>query len=432
MIKTTQNEIESYFDRLWPIPRSLTGNGNRESIKILSEIIPLKTEEVPAGTTCFDWTVPPEWNVKEAWIKDPQGEKIVDFKINNLHLLGYAVPFSGKLSLAELKSHLYSLPEQPDLIPYLTSYYKARWGFCMSHNQLLNLKDGEYQVLIDSELNTTGSMTIADLVLKGESQQEVMLSTYICHPSLANNELSGPLVSAFIYKAIKDIKLRYTYRFVFIPETIGSIYYLSKYGQDLKDKMIAGYVVTTVGDAGNYTYKTSRIKNSLADRAAQLVLSQTEETFNLERFAPHDGSDERQYCSPGFNLPVGSVMRTMYGKYPEYHTSADNKDFLDFSAMEKTVEKYLEIINLIEANFTYLNQNPFCEPQLGKRGLYPTLGSQKEIQSETEAIMWLLNLADGSNDLISICSESGVNYKIMIETAKKLKEHNLLVALNVP
>jgi len=337
-----KNKIEKYFDRLWPITRSLTGNGNRETLKILSEIIDLDIQEIPSGTQCFDWNVPAEWNIKEAWIKDSKGKIIINFSINNLHILGYSEPFQGKLSYPELKSHLYSLPEQPELIPYLTSYYKRRWGFCLSHNQLLELdKDEEYDVFIDSSLNNNGSMTIGEAVIKGQSEKEILFSTYICHPSLASNELSGPLISAFIYSNLKEQKkLKYTYRFIFVPETIGSIYSLSVKGEHWKNNLQAGFVITCIGDDGKFTYKKSRRGNSLPDRVVEMILSQTENDFNIVDFFP-GGSDERQYCSPGFNLPVGSLMRTMYGKYPEYHTSADNKDFISFEAMEKSVLKYL-------------------------------------------------------------------------------------------
>jgi len=336
-------QIEKYFDRLWPINRSLTGNGNRESFKILSEIVDIKLTEVPSGTSCFDWNVPPEWNAKEAWIKNSKGEKIVDFSINNLHLLGYSTPIHEKLSLDELKKNLYSLPDQPELIPYLTSYYKERWGFCLSHNQLESLQEDTYEVFIDSTLDSNGHMTIGEATLKGSSDKEILFSTYICHPSMANNELSGPLVTAFIYQELKKKKnLFYNYRFVFLPETIGSIYYLSQHGEYLKEKLDAGYVINCIGDPGNFTYKRSRRGNSLADRSAEIILNQTEKTFILEDFFPR-GSDERQYCSPGFNLPMGSLMRTRYAMYPEYHTSGDNKDFISFEALQKSVEKYLDI-----------------------------------------------------------------------------------------
>ncbi|MEO8568564.1 MAG: DUF4910 domain-containing protein [Ginsengibacter sp.] len=419
--------IEQYFDRLWPLNRSLTGNGNRETFKILSEIVDLKISEVPSGTECFDWTIPPEWNVKEAWIKDSKGNIIVDFSVNNLHLLSYSEPYSGKLNFEDLKPHIYTLPGQPSLIPYLTSYYKRRWGFCISHNQFLNLdKEDTYEILIDSSLDSNGSMTIGETIIKGTSDKEVLFSTYICHPSLASNELSGPLVSAFIYSKLKELpKLKYTYRFVFLPETIGTIYYLSRHGEYLKNNLDAGFVITCIGDSGKFTYKKSRRGNSLADRATEMVLAQSGEKFTIENFTPR-GSDERQYCSPGFNLPVGSLMRTMYGKYAEYHTSADNKDYISFPAMEQAVFKYLDIIELLERNENYINTLPYCEPQLGKRGLYPTLGSQKETEDSVEAMMWILNLADGSNDLISISEKSGIAVQKLFPIVDKLIEKSIL------
>jgi aminopeptidase-like protein len=403
------SKIEEYFDRLWPITRSLTGNGNRESLQILSEIIPLDIREIPSGSKCFDWTVPPEWNIREAWIKDEHGNEIINFKENNLHILGYSEPFEGELTYDELKDHLYTLPDQPNLIPYLTSYYSRRWGFCLSDNEFQKLdKSAKYQVKIDADLDENGSMTISDLVLKGKSDQEILFTTYICHPSLANNELSGPLVTAFIYDQLKDKDLYYTYRFVFVPETIGSICYLSLNGEHLKEKLVAGFVVTCIGDNGNFTYKKSRRGNALSDRAVNIILNQTEEEYNLLDFSPI-GSEERQYCSPGLNLPVGSLMRTMYGVYPEYHTSADNKDFISFEALEESVKKYLEVVHLMEYNKKYVNQLPNCEPQLGKRGLYPTLGSQKEKTVDLQATIWILNLSDGEHDLIDIIELSKID-----------------------
>lgn len=421
-----KKEIESYFDRLWPLNRSLTGNGNRETLKILSELVDLQVTEVPSGTECFDWRVPPEWNVKEAWIKDNHGKKIIDFANNNLHLLGYSIPVNRKMSLSELKENLYTLPEQPDLIPYFTSYYKERWGFCLSHNQYSSLQDVEYEVLIDSFLDKDGFMTIGDVVLKGSSDLEILISTNICHPSMANDQLSGPLVSAFIYRELKKLDTRfYTYRFVFIPGTIGSIYYLSKHGEHLKQHLDAGFNIVCIGDPGNFTYKRSRRGHSLADRCAEIVLHQTEEKFIIEDFSP-GGHDERQYCSPGFNLPVGCLMRTRHGKFAEYHTSADNKDFISFDAMEKSVKKYLEILNVLENNFNYVNTMPYGEPQLGKRGLYPTVGSQEEIRRVVDAMMWILSLADGTNDLISISERSKIPLRTLIPEVKKLMDSGIV------
>lgn len=421
-----KKEIEIYFDRLFPICRSLTGNGNRETLKILSEIADIKISEVPSGTKCFDWIVPPEWNVKEAWVKDSTGKKIIDYKKNNLHLLGYSEKFNGKVNLNELKDHLHTLPDQPNVIPYLTSYYSPRWGFCLTHKQFKGLRNGDYEVFIDVNKDPNGSMTVGEVVLPGHSKKEILLSTYICHPSMANNELSGPIVSAFLYKELKKKKdRRYTYRFLFLPETIGPIWYLSKHGKELKKKLQAGYVLTCIGDNGNFTYKKSRAGNTLADRAAELALSQNGKGFLIEEFFP-TGSDERQYCSPGFDLPVGSLMRTRYGKYKEYHTSSDNRDFISFDKMEKSVKMYLEVLNIIEGNMYYLNTQPYCEPQLGKRGLYPTLGSQKATTEFVNAMMWVLNLSDGANDLISVSKRSGLKFNIIEEAASRLLEKGLL------
>lgn len=422
-----KKELEQYFDRLWPLNRSLTGNGNRETLKIISEIIDLDIIEVPSGSQCFDWTVPPEWNIKDAWIKNSKGKIIVDFKINNLHILGYSEPFHGVVCFDDLKNHLYTLPDQPELIPYLTSYYQKRWGFCLSHNQFLELdKEENYEVFIDSSFDEAGYMTKAEALIKGSSNKEILFSTYICHPSMANNELSGPLVTAFICRELKKQKnLKYSYRFIFAPETIGSIHSLSNNGDYWKENLIAGFVVNCIGDNGNFTYKRSRIGNSLADIATELILQQTEKDYKIVDFFPN-GSDERQYCSPGFNLPVGSLMRTMYGEYPEYHTSADDKSFISFESMEKSVEKYLEIIEAIERNEKYINTLPYCEPQLGKRGLYPTLGSQKSNADFVKTMMWILNLSDGENDLFSISSKSKISLKDIYPVIDKLVEKEII------
>jgi aminopeptidase-like protein len=418
--------IEDYFGRLFPLNRSLTGNGNRKTLEILSELVDFNIHEIPSGTNCFDWTVPPEWNVRDAWVKNSKGEKIIDFSKLNLHLLGYSEPVHKKMGLEELKTHLYTLPDMPDVVPYVTSYYQKRWGFCLTHKQWLTLTEDEYEVFIDSTLDEKGSMTYAEAYLPGQESTEILFSTYICHPSLANNELSGPLVTAFIYENLKNQEnRRYSYRFLFIPETIGSIAYLSLHGQKLKENLIAGFVVTCIGDAGNFTYKKSRRGNTLPDRAVELLLKQTEADFTIHDFFP-SGSDERQYCSPGFNLPIGSLMRTMYGTYPEYHTSNDNKDFISFNAMEQSVQKYLDTLHIIENNYTYLNKIFFCEPQLGKRGLYSTLGASKTMAKSVEAMMWLLNQADGSQDIIEIGEKSKCSILLLIDVAEKLYNANVL------
>lgn len=415
-----RSNIEHYFDRLWPILRSLTGEGVRKTHDILGELVPLRRIEIPSGTQCFDWTVPREWMVRQAYFVAPDGRKLCDVSENNLHLLNYSAPFRGRVPLAELQSHLFSLPDQPDAIPYVTSYYKERWGFCLSQKLRESLPDGPYDVVIDTAF-IPGSMTISEAILPGESSSEVLLSTYTCHPSLANNELSGPLVTAFLYRRLAGLPHRHwTYRFVFLPETIGSIAYLASAGAQLRQSLIAGYVVNCAGDPAPFTYKRSRRGDTIADRAAEHVLShRTGSKARIYDFFP-TGSDERQYCSPAFDLPVGSIMRSMYGTYPEYHTSLDNRDFISFAAMTETVDVYFDVCQAIEANRTYINRKPRGEPQLGKYGLYPTLGTpQREAQRQIDAIMWLLNLADGSRDLLSIAARSGLSWAVLHDAAVK-------------
>ncbi len=422
--------MEMYFDRLWPINRSLTGSGNRETLKILSELVDINIREIPSGTKCFDWQVPDEWNVREAWVKDSTGKKIIDFSENNLHLIGYSQSFEGRLTLDELRDHLYSSPEQADVIPYRTSYYSPRWGFCLSHNQLKDLKEEFYDVRIDASFDPEGFMTIGEATIPGETEEEILISTYICHPSMANNELSGPLVSSFLYKKIKSERRKnHTLRFLFIPETIGAIWYLSENGMRLKEKLKAGYVLTCIGDNGSFSYKRSRSGKTVADRCAEYVLNNSNKKFNVEDFFP-TGSDERQYCSPGFNLPVGSLMRTRYGKYEEYHTSADNKSFISFEAMEESVNTCAEIINVIDKNAHYKNLMPYCEPQLGKRGLYPTMGSMKDTSQYVNAMMWVLNQSDGSKDLVEISNLSGLKFSDIVNASESLTEAGLIERTN--
>ncbi|MCX7729307.1 MAG: DUF4910 domain-containing protein, partial [Bacteroidia bacterium] len=362
--------LEQYFDRLFPICRSITGNGVRETLKILSEIIPLNIYEIPTGTEVFDWTIPKEWNIQDAYIKTPDGRKICNFKEHNLHVVNYSVPVSKKITLDELKKHLHTLPNKPHAIPYVTSYYKENWGFCMTYEEYQTLpKSGEYEVVINSSL-THGSLTYADCVLQGESKDEILISTYVCHPSMANNELSGPLVSMFLYQQLAQLKKRkYTYRFVFVPETIGALVYLKKHGEYLKRYCKAGYVVTCIGDRGIFHYKQSKYANTLADKAAIHTLQHSKKLFRVLPFYP-GGSDERQYCSPAFNLPVGSLMRTPYREFPEYHTSLDNKDFISFQSIQESIEMYFNIMLTLEVNEKYLNTMPYGEQQLSKRGLY--------------------------------------------------------------
>lgn len=414
------SELEEYFDRLWPIMRSITGDGVRKTHEILSEIIPLKTMEIPSGTKILDWTVPKEWVCKEAYVIDPNGKRILDIKEHTLHLVNYSAPFKGKIKKSELENHLHSIPDQPNAIPYVTSYYSEDWGFCLSHQQRQELSEGEYEVVIDTDF-IEGSLTISEVILKGNSDREILFSTYTCHPSMANNELSGPLVTAFLYKKLAAMSERkYTYRFSFHAETIGAICYLDRLGSHLKKYLDAGYVITCTGDSGPFTYKQSRGINSLADRAAEWTLKRyCNNGLKILPFNPADGSDDRHYCSPGFNLPVGSLMRTMYGKYPEYHTSDDNRNFISFDAMEEAVEAYAKICETLEENARFENLVKYGEPQLGTRGLYPSTGGVGEMSEQVASLLWVLNYSDGKYDLLDIANMSGLDIRQLALAADK-------------
>jgi aminopeptidase-like protein len=349
---------------------------------------------------------------------------LLDVNDNTLHLVNYSEPFRGTISLDELNPHLHSLPDQPDAIPYLTSYYHRDWGFCLTDRQRHGLPAGEYEVVVDTAL-VDGSMTMSEAVLPGESRDEVLLSTYTCHPSMANNELSGPLVTSFLYRRLASWpRRRLTYRFLFIPETIGSITYLAQRGAELRERLLAGFVVTCVGDGVSLTLKRSRRGDTLADRAAWTVLSQLPGSRDME-FFPHNGSDERQYCSPGFNLPVASVMRSMYGSYPQYHTSLDDRSFIDFESMHETVTVYEEILAAIDSNGTFHNTLPLGEPQLGRRGLYPEVGGLRSAL-ETDAIMWLLSFSDGEHDLLDIAHRSSIPVSVLSRAVDDLARAGLL------
>jgi aminopeptidase-like protein len=418
------DEIELLFDRLWPILRSITGDGVRETLAILSEVAPMCRIEVDSTTKVFDWTVPPEWVAREAYVLTPTGERILDMRENNLHLLNYSAPFRGTITRAQLDEHLHSLPEQPLAIPYVTSYYERRWGFCLSQNQRDGLPDGDYEVVIDTD-HIQGSLSIGEAVLPGGGQGEVLISTYTCHPSLANNELSGPLVAAFLHRRLSRWpSRRLTYRFVFAPETIGAIAYLSLRGEHLRKSLLAGYVVTCVGAGDRFTLKRSRRGDTLADRAALHVLNRLPEQPRVLDFFP-GGSDERQYCSPGFNLPVASVMRSMYGSYPEYHTSLDNRELLSIAALRESIDVYERILRVLDTNRRYISRTPMCEPQLASRGLYGTLGT-RESTSFTDALLWVLNYADGEHDLLDVADLSGISLPELANAARACYDARLL------
>ncbi len=428
MITETDKEIlKTYFNRLWPICRSITGNGLRSSFKILSEIIPFSLTEIPTGTKVFDWEIPKEWNINDAYLITPDGEKICQFKINNLHILNYSIPVQREIEFEELMEHLFFLPDMPDVIPYKTSYYKEAWGFCLSYNDFLTLpRSGVYKVFIDSSLER-GSLTYGESFIKGNTEKELFFSSYLCHPSMANNELSGPLVQAFLYRKIREnLKTpRYSYRFLLAPETIGVIAYLDQMGSHLKNYMEAGYVITCAGDPGPFNYKRSKNEANCVNRIAEHVLKYSGESFSVRDFSV-GGSDERQYCSPGFNLPVGSLMRTPYKEYPQYHTSADNLDVVTFEALKETVEMYYRIVCAFEANVKYRSTIQYCEPQLGKRGLYTELNSFG-LTSEIERRLHLLSWADGTYDLIDIAEKMNCSVLDFADTVKVLKDAGLIV-----
>ncbi len=426
----TADEVAAFLDRLWPLPRSITGEGVRASHDILGEILPLHRIEVPSGTRCFDWTVPKEWIVREAYVVTPTGERILDFGENNLYLVNYSMPFRGRMTRQELDSRLFSLPDMPEAVPYRTSYYKEDWGFCISQKQRDSLAEGEYEVVVDSDL-VDGSMTISECVLPGETEKEVLLSTYTCHPSMANNELSGPLVTALLARRLTALpRRRLTYRFVFQPETIGAIATLQRIGDHLRENLVAGYVVSCVGDVGSFTYKRSRRGDTLADRACEYILATSGHPFEIIDFHPM-GSDERQYCSPGFDLPVGVLTRSLPATYPQYHTSLDNRDAISFEAICESIDMYYRLCLLLDRNRVYQNQVMYGEPHLSKYDLYPTLGGSADTRFEVGDILWLMSLADGSRDLLAIAERSGSEFDRLAELAQRCVEAGLLKAEEV-
>ncbi|BAY07953.1 DUF4910 domain-containing protein [Calothrix sp. NIES-2098] len=416
-------EIYQLIAELYPICRSITGNGLRKTLKTLQQHIPLSVHEVPTGTEVFDWTVPKEWNIQDACIKNSQGEKIVDFANSNLHVVNYSVPVHQKLSLAELKPHLFTLPDRPDWIPYRTSYYKETWGFCLTHEQYLQLEDDEYEVFIDSSLEP-GHLTYGEYFIPGKIQDEVLISCHACHPSLCNDNLSGIAIAVFLAKHLSQITPYYSYRFLFIPGTIGSITWLA-----LNEAKVAqikhGLVLTCLGDAGNFTYKKSRRGNTEIDEIVSYVLKNSAQDYKIIDFFPY-GYDERQYCSPGFNLAVGCFMRSPHGSFPEYHTSADNLNFVQPAYLADSFAKCTSILHILDNNQTYLNKNPKCEPQLGKRGLYRSVGGQKDSGLNEMAILWVLNLSDGNYTLLDIAQRSGMTFDEIKTAADKLLAHDLL------
>jgi aminopeptidase-like protein len=409
--------------RLYPICRSITGNGVRETLRLVREMVPLEIREVPTGTPVFDWKVPREWNIRGGWIKGPDDGTVVDFNDHNLHVVNYSVPVHTRISLEELKPHLHTLPEQPDLVPYRTSYYRESWGFCLTHRQLESLGQGPYEVFIDSTLED-GHLTYGEYRIPGETGDEVLLSCHICHPSLANDNLSGIAVCAELAQALAKTKNRYSYRFLFIPGTIGSITWLALNEEKL-GRIRHGLVVANVGDGGCPTYKKTRSGAAEVDQAAAHVLRNYEGESEVREFIPY-GYDERQYCSPGINLPVGCLMRTPFAEFPEYHTSADNLELIRPEHLADSLVMCGRILAVLDGNRRYLNTNPKCEPQLGRRGLYDALGGHTQRGIDSMTLLWVLNFSDGAHSLLDIADRAGLDFSAVEASAELLAEHGLL------
>lgn len=430
-------QMDQLFDRLFPLFRSITGEGVRQTLDILGEYLPLKVEEVPTGTEVFDWTIPKEWVIREAWVKDSRGREIINITNSNLHVLNYSEPIDQIVSLTELKEHVFTIPHLPDAVPYVISYYKERWGFCMSHNQLIALEEDQYHVYIDSE-KIDGVLNYAEAILPGKSEKEILITSYICHPSMANNELSGPIVAAFLYNRLKNWEQReFTYRFVFHPETIGSIAYLAKYGQHLKENLYSGMVLTCLGGKDKpLSYKMARNDKAPLNELVQFLVQHEKREIAIRPFTPLHGSDERQYCSPGFNLPMGQFSRMIYGQYGGYHNSLDTKEEMTIEALLQSVDELEEILMLQELNGYYHNLKPFGEPKLSNYNLYPDINSPTSWRGSNNTlidnrqhlnqVLMILNYSDGEHSLVNIASKMHYplrNYQVSID---KLKEVDLI------
>ena len=420
--------LHGFAAELFPICRSITGNGLRQTLAMIKGRIPLQTFEVESGTRVFDWIVPKEWNVLDACIKDPTGKRVVDFQKCNLHLMNYSSPIRATMPLRELKSHLFTLPESPDWIPYRTSYYREDWGFCLSHNQMLALQDVDYEVCIDASLRD-GHLSYGECFLPGRSSDEILMSCHVCHPSLANDNLSGLVVATALAHLLSAKDLHYSYRFLFVPGTIGAITWLAR-NQASTGRIRHGLVLTCLGDNGRFHYKKSRRGDSEIDRAAAHVLCHLTEAPEILEFSPY-GYDERQYCSPGFNLPVGCIMRSVWGTFPEYHTSADNLDFIKPQELAASLRVCAAIIDVLENNGRYRNLNPYCEPQLGRRGLYRPTGGDG-IDTEINARLWVLSLSDGNHSLLDIAERSKLPFAQINDAAELLCGAGLLSRIPEP
>jgi aminopeptidase-like protein len=415
----TGAELHALVERLYPICRSITGDGVRRTLDVIGEHIPLERHEVPTGTAVLDWTIPQEWNIRDAYVASPSGERVIDFEELNLHVVGYSVPVRRRMPLSELREHLHTLPDQPSWVPYRTSYYAPAWGFCLAQEKLDALPDGDYDVVIDSTL-ADGSLTYGEHVVPGRVTDEVIVSCHVCHPSLANDNLAGIAVAISLAQQLVDPY--YTYRFLFMPGTIGSITWLARNASRI-EKVRHGLVLACAGDPGPLTYKKSRRGDAEIDRVVQHVLRSRE--HRVVDFSPY-GYDERQFCSPGFNLGVGSLTRTPYAGYPEYHTSADNPGFVSPTAMEDTLGALLDAFGVLDRNRRYVNLSPYGEPQLGKRGLYDSLGGRSDAKEAQMAMLWVLNLSDGEHSLLDIAERAGLPFDIVDVAARALHDAGLV------
>jgi aminopeptidase-like protein len=419
-------ELHRLVSELHPICRSITGDGVRESLRQLQREVPLELHEVPTGTRVFDWEVPREWNIRDAFIKDSQGRRVVDFRQSSLHVVSYSVPVHRRMKRTELLPHLHTLPDRPDWIPYRTSYYEETWGFCLTHRQLEAMPDGEYEVCIDSTL-AAGHLTYGELTLPGETENEVLISSHCCHPALCNDNLSGMVIGAALARHLSETpRRRYSYRFLWLPGTIGPITWLAQH-EDMLPRIRHGLVLTCVGDPGRFTYKRSRRGDAEIDRAVKHVLGGSGHDCEIQDFTPQ-GYDERQYCSPGINLPVGCFMRTPNGRYPEYHTSADDLTLVTPEALTGTLRQLLRVVAVLEGNHRFLNLNPKGEPQLGRRGLYRLMGGTTGERHE-EALLWVLNFSDGTHSLLDIAERSQLRFEVIEHAALALIRSGLLRAI---
>jgi aminopeptidase-like protein len=416
--------LHAFASEIFPICRSITGNGVRETLERIERIVPLHRTEVPSGTQVLDWVVPLEWTIRDAWVKNAAGDRVVDFNAHSLHVLNYSAPVRARLPLAELKKNVFTLPDQPDLIPYRTSYYQERWGFCMSYNALQALADGEYEVCVDADL-APGSLTYAEHIHHGETEEEVLLQAHICHPSLANDNCSGLSLLAHLAAAMQPLKTKYTYRFLFAPGTIGAITWLARNRETAK-RIRHGLVMSCVGDAGGPTYKRTWRGNATIDAAMEHVLRHGFAAANVIDFFPY-GYDERQYNSPGFRMDVGLFQRSQFATFPEYHTSGDNLDLIHPQHLEASLRAVAQAIEVLECNRRYRNSAPEGEPQLGRRGLYSAIGGDKDGYDRNMAMLWTLNMSDGEHSLLEIAERANLPFATIAAVAEILKERRLLV-----